>query len=319
MAAALLALLALALLAWSTRPAPLEPPATALRVEGDPEAWLQRREARAAALHPLVPGTEKRIRWAGAAGQRTELALVYLHGFSATRQELAPVPARIASALGANLFETRLAGHGRRDAPLAGVRAEDWLQDGVEALAIGRRLGERIAIMGVSTGATLALALARHPDFRSVDTLILVSPNFGPAERGAELLTGPLGPQLARLLLGAERSWEAQTAEQARYWATRYPTASVLEMMRLVHLARRLVGEVRVDNALLVYSPQDSVVSVPQLLAGFDSLPAARKQARPMSGGSPSRHVLAGDILAPENNAPLAAAVTAFLRGPPAP
>jgi hypothetical protein len=37
-----------------------------------------------------VPGAEKKIIWAGEAAQKTPLSIVYLHGFSATRQERAP-------------------------------------------------------------------------------------------------------------------------------------------------------------------------------------------------------------------------------------
>jgi alpha-beta hydrolase superfamily lysophospholipase len=107
-----------------------------------------------------------------------------VHGFSATRQEIAPVPERVAAALGANLFETRLAGHGRERDGLVDVRAEQWLDDGRELLGVGRALGERLTLIGTSTGATLALALASHPDFRVVDSLVLISPNFGPPHRG---------------------------------------------------------------------------------------------------------------------------------------
>ena len=46
----------------------------------DLEGYLARSEAR---FPDLVPGAEKTIVWAGTAGARTPLALVYLHGYSA--------------------------------------------------------------------------------------------------------------------------------------------------------------------------------------------------------------------------------------------
>ncbi|MDD4273595.1 MAG: hypothetical protein PHG14_07705 [Desulfobacter postgatei] len=38
---------------------------------------------------------------------------VYIHGFSATRKETAPLSDLVAKTLNANLFYTRLSGHGR--------------------------------------------------------------------------------------------------------------------------------------------------------------------------------------------------------------
>jgi pimeloyl-ACP methyl ester carboxylesterase len=239
-----------------------------------------------------------------------------VHGFSATRQEIAPVPERVAAALGANLFETRLAGHGRERDGLVDVRAEEWLDDGRELLGVGRALGERLTLIGTSTGATLALALASHPDFRVVDSLVLISPNFGPAPPGAGIMTGPFGPQLTRTLVGPYNEWPAANDLQARYWTTRYPSAALVEMMRLVQLARRQLPQAQVNSALLVYSPGDDVVSVPRLLAAFDALPAARKEVlRIDAPRSLSRHVLAGDILAPAETPWVARAITDFLLG----
>jgi len=58
----------------------------------------------------LVPDTESRIVWANGEA-RTPWAVVTLHGFSATRQETAPLAETVASLLNANLYEVRLTGH----------------------------------------------------------------------------------------------------------------------------------------------------------------------------------------------------------------
>jgi alpha-beta hydrolase superfamily lysophospholipase len=312
-----LAVLLVAFLGWLTRPAALAAPSGLYELRAEPRdlpALLAAGEAAVDASHGIIPGAEKRIRWAAAPGARTAYAVIYLHGFSATRQEIAPVPEQLAGAPGANLFETRLAGHGVERGALAGIRAEQWLRDGEEALAIGAALGERLILMGTSTGATLALALARHPQFAAVESLVLLSPNFGPAAAGAGVATGPFGPQLVRLAGGEERSWEPANAQQARYWTTRYPNAAVVEMMRLVDLAAKLNAQARVERAVLVYSEDDQVVSVPKFKAAFEALPATQKYRLPIAdGGGPSRHVLAGDILAPENTAPLVGALTELL------
>ena len=60
--------------------------------------------------------------------RQTELALVYLHGFSASRQETAPLSEDLARQLGANLFVTRLSGHGRSPQAMGEPSVRDWLQ-----------------------------------------------------------------------------------------------------------------------------------------------------------------------------------------------
>ncbi|MGB3554791.1 MAG: alpha/beta fold hydrolase, partial [Jannaschia sp.] len=129
-------------------------------VPGDLDGWLADREGQVPGLEPAAA---KRILWAGLPGRRTDLVLVYLHGFSATSWELRPVPDRIGAALGANVFLTRLAGHGIDGTALAEARAGDWIEDLAEAMAIARRLGDRIVVIGTSTGGTLAGLLAADP------------------------------------------------------------------------------------------------------------------------------------------------------------
>lgn len=300
---------------WLTKPAALKAPTTSTipsgTYSGDIDALLANRES---AVGGIIDGAEKRIRWAGAPNARTEYVLIYLHGFSATRQEITPVPEQVAEALGANLFEARLAGHGLEEDPLQDVSAEQWIEDGVEALAIGRTLGDKLILMGTSTGATLAVALSQHPDFAAVDALVFMSPNFGPAASGSGLATGPFGPQLVRILTGEYRSWEPANEQQGRFWATHYPTRSLIEMMRLVDLAVAMAPTAKVPRAMLIYSPGDEVVSVPLLLENFERMPAGEKSVNQiLDGGGPSNHVLSGNILAPQNNLTTVAMISSFL------
>ena len=176
-------------------------PAAAVPAE-DLDRWLEEAEAAVHRRTPLIPGTGKRVRWADPEGRGvTDIAVVYIHGFSATRQEIAPLPQIVAERLGANLFETRLSGHGLQAQALAGVKAEDWLADAAEALAIGAALGERIVIIATSTGATLALAMSGREEMRKVAAIVMISPNFSPRDANAAKLTWPVrtsGPSTAR-------------------------------------------------------------------------------------------------------------------------
>jgi esterase/lipase len=306
---------AIALAAVATAPPNLVNEAATPQINGDLDAWLAASEHAAGLSTELIPDTEKRIRWfAGHRGSRTRYSLVYLHGFSATRQEIAPVGEWVADRLGANLFETRLRGHGQIQNPLVGVRAEDWLEDAAEALAVGAAIGGEIILMGTSTGATLALAMAGHPSFAHVGYLVLISPNFAPRDPSAEFLTWPGGPQLAYMVAGDTRSWTPRNDLQARYWSTTYPMDAVIEMMRLVKYVRAQLP-MRLEQPLLViYSPADQVVDTARITQAYEQMHSPRQQLIeiPVSG-DPSNHVLAGSIMSPETNAAVSDSIVEFI------
>jgi esterase/lipase len=296
-------------------PARLSNNAPVTRIDGDLTSWLEDSESRVDAKQTLVPGAAKRIRWyQDQNNSKTRYSIVYLHGFSATRQEIAPVGAMVADAIGANLFETRLAGHGLVQHALEGVRAEDWIDDAAEALSIGAMIGDRVIVMGTSTGATLALAMVGHPSFEAVSTIILLSPNFAVQDSKAEFLTWPGGPQLAYLVAGRTRSWTPQNELQERYWSTSYPMAAVIEMMRLVKFVRSRLPMQLGQAVLVLYSPSDHVVDIDWIIRGFEQLDSPRKQLVEIPGSADrSNHILAGDIMAPENNLPVTRTIVDFI------
>jgi esterase/lipase len=313
-AVAVLALLVL--VGWWSTPPGLDRAGDSPVLPVDLDAWLRDRESAIDERYGIVPGTEKLITWHDQPGVQTEYALVYLHGFSATRAEIAPVPKRVAAALNANLFESRLAGHGREAERLESVAAEAWLEDGLEALAIGAAIGRKVILLGTSTGATLALALADHELFESVDSLILLSPNLGFDDPAADWLTRPYGPLIARATIGEYREFQPANDDQERYWTTRYPTAALVEMLRLLELARANLDQVSVPRALLIYSSRDIVVSPQKYLDAFERLPAASKERHEIIETSDSAyHVLTGDILSPISVTPTVERIVQFVAG----
>lgn len=276
------------------------------------ERWLKVSEQR---YGDIVEGTEKHIRWAHDDRRRTPLSIIYLHGYTATRQEVDPLCDELAEALGANVFYTRLAGHGRPARAMGEVRGSDWLRDAREALEIGRRIGERVIVVGTSTGGTLALWLAQRDDAAPIAAQILISPNLGPRSRSGELLAGPWGAQLLQLLVGDEYRWTPRNAEQAKYWTWKYPSQALLPMMAIVREVRDSPIEKIRQPTLVIYSPNDQVVSPDEILKAHERLGATIKPliAREESGDL-SHHVLAGRILAPNDTAPVRESILKFIR-----
>jgi esterase/lipase len=287
---------------WASTPATLE---------YDPEARLP-----ALPKPELIPGTEERLQLFDGI-ERTEWAVVVLHGFSATRQETAPLAELVAAELGANLFEARLSGHGHAENPMAGVRAEHWLADTARAVAIGAQHGDKLVVIGTSTGATLSAAMLDQPIAEAIDTLVMISPNFGPQSAGAQWLTRPAGPLLGWLLEGPTRCFEPHNAQQERFWSTCYPTSTLVEVMRLVDLVGGRLPDTIRQRLLVFYSRHDSVVSPTLISDAYAAVNAPAKALIDVSDASdPSHHVLAGDILSPGTTARIAGQIVDFIRRP---
>src|SRR5690606_24182506 len=251
----------------------------------------------------ITPGAEKRILWAGPQGAITEWAVVYLHGFSATSEEIRPVPDNVAQALGANLYFTRFAGHGLGPDRFAGPAINDWMVDVAEALAIGRRIGRRVLVIATSTGGTLAAEASLQPDLASqIDAIVLVAPNFGIKAPAATLLTWPLARYWAPVVAGAERCFEPHNERQARYWTTCYPTVALLPMAAIVKHAASADYSGTTVPALFIFSPDDQVVSAgatEAVMARWGG-PAEAVRVRVGARDDPLSHVIAGDVMSPD-------------------
>lgn len=296
-----------------------ETPALALPVLPSEAGALPQHLARIEARHAdIVPGTEKQVYFGPAGPRRAAWAVVYLHGFSATRQETAPLTEQVAQALGAHHFATRLTGHGRGSAAMAEASVASWQADALEACAIGRLLGERMLVIGVSTGASLAAWLAQQPQCREGTAWVLVSPNFGLADRNAQIINWPGGHSLARWIIGPEHGFEARNEAHARYWTTRYPTEALFPMMAMVKLARRLPMETWRSPVLMLLAPSDGVIDTQAARNAFTRIGARDKRLVEVGDTEDAmQHVIAGRILSPGSTDRVATSIVDWARSLP--
>jgi esterase/lipase len=297
----LLGLVVGALLLLGPRPR-IETSPSGFDVPRDPAALVDYLAAAESRFDDIVPGTERTIVWDNpSAPSRTPISVVYLHGFSATHRETAPLAEELASALRANLYLSRLTGHGRTGEALGGASASDWIADAAEAVEIGAVLGERVIILGVSTGATLATWAAARPEASDrIAGLVLVSPNYGVRDSRARFLTLPWGAWVANRLYGPEYSFEPANEGHATYWTERYPVRSLAEMAALTRLVdREVLAEVRAPTIVFL-DPEDQIIDPARVSAAFAELGSPEKElALASEVEDPAHHVLAGDILSP--------------------
>ena len=156
-------------------------------------------------VRALRLGTEKKVLWAQGNGIKSQTSIVFIHGFSASRVETDPVVDLIATELSANVFFTRLRGHGQDGKALGEVTYEQLLDDTIEAIEIGKSIGDDVVLMGCSTGCSLIhIALGQYKDIKAA---IYISPNFGPKPIKSQALRIPGAKFLVPLVFGKERSF----------------------------------------------------------------------------------------------------------------
>ena len=275
------------------------------------DLYLSESESR---FDDITQGTEKVIMWAGTPGEKTAISIVSFHGFSATRQELSPLADTVAKSLNANLFYTRIAGHGRGADGMVDGSVNGWANDANEALEIGRRLGNKVILIGTSTGSTLATWLALQSTNTDLSAMILLSPNFYSANSEMSMLLWPWGQHIAEALIGKVRHWESKHPLHEKYWANDYATSSILPLMGLL----KIVNDADIENintpTQMIYSSKDKTISVPAVIDTFARLGSKQKQLVEFNATEdPDFHALAGYLMSPSSTEILAEKIIIFV------
>jgi pimeloyl-ACP methyl ester carboxylesterase len=262
------------------------------------EQYISKNEA----THKLKPDNEARILWLNdSLKEKTEYAVVYLHGFSASQEEGDPVHYNFAQKFGCNLYLSRLNAHGiDTTEPLANFTAEGLWNSAKEALAIGKQLGKKVILMSTSTGGTVALKLAA--EYPEIAGLILLSPNISINDNNAWLLNNHWGLQIAHLVTGKYRTAEDTTAIYKQYWNNKYSTSSLVQLEELIETTMKesTFKKVNQPTLLLYYykdeEHQDDVVKVPAMKRMFTQISTPDNLKRQVAIPNAGDHVLGSYI-----------------------
>ena len=265
-------------------------------------AQLEKYIANNESKHKLKPDNEARIVWFNDSTKgKTQYAVVYIHGFSASQEEGDPVHREFAKKFGCNLYLPRLAEHGidTSDA-LANYTAEKSWRSAVEAYAIGKQLGKKIILLSTSTGSTLALKLCG--EFPDIVANIMLSPNIAINDPNAWLLNNHWGLQIAHIVEVKHRTAEDTTAVYKQYWNQRYATSALVQLEELLEstMKESTFKKVTQPSLMLYYfkdkDNQDPVVKVSAMKRMFVQLGTPDSLKREVAIPGAGAHVLGSPI-----------------------
>lgn len=264
------------------------------------EAYVKGKEAD----FPVKPENEGTILWGDSVARPTEFVLLYLHGFSASRQEGFPVTHDFVKEFHVNAYLPRLASHGLIcEEPLLDMTPVNLYNSAKEALVIAHKLGKKVVIMGTSTGCTLGLMLAA--DFPNlVDGLILYSPNIKIKNPMASFLSGPWGLQLSRLFHGGKYyvSSDPADSEDCKYWYCKYRVEAQVYLQQLLDMRmnreefRKIHQPVFLGYYYKDQDHQDQTVEVKAALKMFDELGTPVDQKVKIAFPEAGVHVIASGL-----------------------
>ena len=251
----------------------------------------------------IKPGNQARMAWVDGEGVAVNVALLYLHGFTASPGEAGDLPEQMAKALGANLYVHRWPGHGEvaPDA-MQGLTLGRLQDSALEALETASGMGRQVVIVGSSLGATLGLWLAAERPER-----IAAVAAWSPGVRAANpalldqfcAATEPLTDPRPRTV-PAQAYW-SETVHPDGFRALR----SLFESVAATPAWPRIHAPVFLGYFRDGQGNEDQTASVPAMLAMFEALGTAMGDKRAVAFatgahviGSPYKSALAGDVAA---------------------
>jgi len=276
-------------------------------IPDDVDLYLDRSESIAG---NIIPGAEKKIFWAEEKGKKTEYSIVYIHGFTACRQEVSPVFEEVARRLKANIFFTRLTGHGVDSDYITNASFEAWINDTWEAYEIGRKIGNRIIACGTSTGASLVLWLAMQNQ-PEISAMILISPNIKPKNEKTELLLLPWGNIILKFAAGKYIYFPTTNKLKAQYWLIKYRSEALLPMMSVIKLLRNLNLRNISIPSLWFYTESDETLSVSNILETYNNTGGKKKIINVKEA---KEHVLTGNITSPQTTKEVISNILLFIK-----
>ena len=256
---------------------------------------------KAEASLPLKPDNEARIVW-DTAYTRTPYSIVYLHGNGASQEEGDPIHEALAHRYGCNLFLARLSEHGiQSEEPMLDMDPLEWMQSALDAIAIGKAIGEKVIVVSCSTGSMLDLYLASaYPNL--VEAHVMMSPNVDLFDPRSFILTEPWGLHIGRQITGSKYyGWKAPGPAQ-KYWYAKYRIEELTILKTIINETMNETTFSKINDPVIILyyykdeNNQDKVVSVKRMQEMFQQLGTPDDKKIEVALSDAGTHIISSSI-----------------------
>ena len=197
-------------------------------------------------------------------GERTETAVVLLHGYTNCPQQWDAIARAYADA-GYSVVVPRLPGHGEQDRlspALSSITPDELVETGDLAVDIAAGLGEDVWVVGLSGGGTLAGWLASERD--EIGTAVLVAPLVAPKVL-PEFAVGPVS-RAFRVIPDISLWWDSALKEQLASPPYAYPRYTLRSLGAFLAIGRATQHteprrETPLDRLVVITNENDAAVS----------------------------------------------------------
>lgn len=269
-------------------------------IPGDIDTWLANKEVR---IENLKPSAAKEIIWHNKdTKNKTKISIVYVHGFAATKNEMNPTAQLIAKQIGANLYFTRWSGHGSNNLAMSKPSLSDWANDITESIFIGEKIGEKVIVIAVATGATLATWALRNPELsKNVSGFVSFSPNYALNGLSNGVLNMPWADTILPMIYGDYVMMEKQSDVHEQNWILKIPVDAVIQMGTLLKVVSDTdFTKINIPH-LTFYSEKDEIVLHRESQAVINQWGGPTHSIGIENSLDERNHVLSGDIFAPNS------------------
>jgi len=256
------------------------------------------------AISNIKPDNHSQFIWSDKES-KTEYAVLYLHGYSASHAECQPILSNFSKNFAVNTYMPRLALHGLDDVDaFENLTPELLVNSAKEAIRVAKTIGEKIIIISTSTGSTLATYLAAHDP--TVHGLIMTAPNFDLYDSNSHLMLKPWGKQILKKMVGSDyRTWDT-TSEAQKYWTTKNRIEGLIALRSLLNqtMTDETFAKINIPVFVGYYYKNsrsfDKIISIDAIKAFGNKIktPDAKKVIIPIS--TAKGHVISSMYMNPE-------------------
>ena len=270
-----------------------------IEVSGNIENYIFEKES---SIQNIAPKATKEIIWQDKLiKSATEYSIIFIHGFSTTSYIHEESVMKIADTLNANVFFTRLSGHGASYEGLDKLTAENLLRDTAEAVEIGSRIGNKVILIGHSLGGALSTLVSADANLqKKIHGLVL----FAPANSGVTRMT-PLMAFAALFLnkiendpveefqLPINQNWD-------KHFFTTLDTSVIFEASKII-MATDEVDYQSITMPLIVfYDENDILVNDGKLRKNYEKWGGLKELHKvEASKSDPTRHMFPSSYINP--------------------